>query len=138
MKNRYPIRFSNLKENKMENKYVKGHYRICKFIAGQNKKGISVTDLDISKATKLGRQTVLIYRTKLLRDRVIIRSGSDFRLGRKRATWKCIKSIKKPLELIKSNKVKTKKVKPQIQTSDFQKGMQLLHQLLKLVEKAIS
>ena len=135
MTNKYPIRFFNLK--KKETKYSKGHYKIWKFIMKQNANNISVSDIDIKKATKLGKNTVLVYRTKLLRDGIIIRNGSDFSSGRKRATWKCVKPLEQ-LQTVSVNKVKVQKIKPQLKTSDFQKGLQLFHQILKLVEKAIS
>jgi hypothetical protein len=123
----------------METKYVKGHYKICKFIMKRNAANISVTDQDIIKATKLSKKTITIYRTKLVKNGFLIRSGSDFRSGRKRATWRCVKPLTaNPVTVnkVRVQKVKTKKIKPQVKT-DFQKGIKLFYQLLKLVEKTI-
>ena len=113
--------------------YHTGHYTIYKFIMNHNNKGVKVTDLDIEKGTRLGKSTVLIYRTKLMRDGVIARDGSDSRSGRVRKAWKCIKPFK--LERSVASKVKVPKIN---KASNYRKEKVFLGTVLEKVLAELS
>lgn len=78
---------------KFEEDYNTGTRKVYRAIKKREGLGLSTTDLDICKETRLAVGTVWIYRTILVKDGFVKRSSSEIRKNRKRITWKCVKTL---------------------------------------------
>ena len=88
-------KLNNPKESNMkfEEDYNPGTRKVYRAIKRREELGLSTTDLDICKETRLAIGTVWIYRTILVKDGFVKRSSHEIRKNRKRMAWKCVKAL---------------------------------------------
>jgi hypothetical protein len=87
---------------KFEEDYNPGTRKVYRAIKKREELGLSTTDLDIGKATRLAVGTVWIYRTILVKDGFVKRSANEIRKNRKRMTWKCVKTLRSKKDQVKT------------------------------------